>query len=628
MLPPARVKSGVRPAEPPSADPVRIVIDGIPAGRLKETSVFLRLETSAASIPVGRRSLLAAAGLAVGLALPLALVACGPAAGPSGAPTEAPAGTAGAAGEITATAGLTATAGYTETDLVAHPRQLVFEGRRSGEGYFSSDGRQMIFMSEREPDNPFYQMYVMNMETGDTKRISTGLGKTTCGWFHPDGTRVLFASTHEDPEAESKQKEELTARENETGRRYEWAFDDKFEIYEVPLAGGTFTNLTNSPGYDAEGSWSPDGAKIAYTSNRRAYTEPMSPEDQALFEQDNGYMGDIYIMDADGGNVTRLTEEKGYDGGPFFSPDGRRIVWRHFDETGLLAEIWSMNVDGSDKRQLTRLGAMSWAPFYHPSGDYIIFNTNLHGFDNFELYVVDVNGEKEPVRVTFTPGPDVLPVFTPDGNQLTWVTRRGIEGLGQIFMADWDDAKARELLALAPEQGRVSYQGDGADLAAADLSSTTPEIRPEDAQLHVEQLASGAMEGRLTGTKGEAAATEYVAETFEAIGLAPAGDDGYYQPFEFTSGVTVGEQSAISFQFDDGTEIDPELDQEWRPLAFSKSGPANFSDLAFAGYGIVAPEDGDLPAYDSYGDLDVDGQVGGGAALPAGGRLARDVAST
>jgi hypothetical protein len=286
-------------------------------------------------------------------------------------------------------------------------------------------------------------------------------------------------------------------------------------------------------------------------------------------------------------------------------------VWRHFDETGLLAEIWSMNADGSDKRQLTRLGAMSWAPYYHPSGDYIIFNTNKHGFQNFELYIVDVEGKKEPVRVTFTDGPDVLPVFTPDGNKLAWVTRRGIEGLGQIFMADWNDAKARELLALAPEQGKTAYAIDSAAAAAVvpvDLSGTAAEIQAADAKLLVGQLASDAMGGRLTGTPGEAAATTFVADAFKAVGLQPAGDDGFFQPFEFTSGVTVKPESAISFDFGGGTSVDPVLDQAWRPLAFTKSGPVNFADMVFAGYGIVAPADGDQPAYDSYGDLDVKGK--------------------
>ena len=122
-------------------------------------------------------------------------------------------------------------------------------------------------------------------------------------------------------------------------------------------------------------------------------------------------------MNADGSNVRRLTDAPGYDGGPFFSPDGQRIVWRHFEENGVIADIWTMKTDGSDKRRITDFKSMSWAPFYHPSGKYIIFTSNKFGFENFELFIVDVDGEREPVRVTFTPGFDGLPVFSPDGQK-------------------------------------------------------------------------------------------------------------------------------------------------------------------------------------------------------------------
>ena len=99
-----------------------------------------------------------------------------------------------------------------EERLFSGLRQLIFQGRRSGEGYFSADGSLMIFQSEREPDNPFYQMYLMDLETGDTRRVSPGHGKTTCGWIHPDGDKVLFASSHEDPQARAKQAEEIEKR--------------------------------------------------------------------------------------------------------------------------------------------------------------------------------------------------------------------------------------------------------------------------------------------------------------------------------------------------------------------------------------------------------------------------------
>ncbi|HHM12436.1 MAG TPA: hypothetical protein ENJ16_02710, partial [Planctomycetaceae bacterium] len=133
-------------------------------------------------------------------------------------------------------------------------RQLTFEGRRAGEGYFRADGKALVFQSEREPGNPFFQIYTMDLETGDTVRISPGIGKTTCAWFHPDGRRILFSSTHEDPDAVAKQKAELKARAEGRQRRYSWDYDEYFDIYYYDLQTKEYTNLTHTRGYDAEGS--------------------------------------------------------------------------------------------------------------------------------------------------------------------------------------------------------------------------------------------------------------------------------------------------------------------------------------------------------------------------------------
>ncbi len=262
-------------------------------------------------------------------------------------------------------------------------RQLTFAGKRSGEGYFSRDGRAMVFQSEREPGNPFYQIYWLDLATGATRRVSPGVGKTTCAWIHPSGERVLFASTHADPASRSLQEQELAERTSGKERRYSWDYDEHYDLYAADLDGSEPVRLTRERGYDAEGSYSPDGTRIAFASNRHAYTEKLSEAERAEFERDPSSRMDIYVANADGTDPVRLTSEPGYDGGPFFSPDGERIVWRRFAPDGATAEIFSMKTDGSDVRQLTRLGVMSWAPFYHPSGDYLIFATNVHGFDNF-----------------------------------------------------------------------------------------------------------------------------------------------------------------------------------------------------------------------------------------------------
>jgi Tol biopolymer transport system component len=507
-----------------------------------------------------------------------------------------------------------------ESALLSNTRQLIFEGRRSGEGYFSADGRTMVFQSEREPGNPFYQIYVLDLETGDATRISTGTGRTTCAWIHPDGERVLFSSTHQDPDAVAKQKEELEKRAAGQGSRYAWSYDPAYEIYETGIDGGPPRRLTDALGYDAEGSYSPDGQSILFSSNRHAYRQDMGAEALATMEKDAARHMDIYVMDANGDNVRRLTDTDGYDGGPFYSADGSRIVWRRFTPDGKVAEVWTMNADGSNQRPITDLGVMSWAPFFHPSGDYVIFTNNAHGYANFELYIVDAEGKRDPVRVTNTPGFDGLPVFTPDGEQLAWASGRTANRQAQIFIADWDDAKARELLGLPPagepqaDTGPADTPAATPDFNRADapaLPETSPDISPSDLRAHVEALTAEAMAGRRTGTAGSALATDYVARAMQAIGLQPAADlmggNGWFDPYGFTAGVAVQPDSQLKAQVAAIT-AELALDEDWRPLPFSGSGELAPAGVVFAGYGIVAPGTDGTEDFDSYDGLDVTGK--------------------
>lgn len=523
------------------------------------------------------------------------LLATGSAAAPA---QDAPAQSAPAASDADPSA---------EARLLGGVRQLTFEGRRAGEGYFSADGRQLVFQSERDADNPFFQIYLMDLESGDVQRISPGRGKTTCAWIHPGGRKVLYASTHEDPAALDKQKEELDARAAGTQKRYSWDYDAWYDIFEHDLASGQDRNLTHTTGYDAEGSWSHDGARICFASNRHAYSEKLSDADVKKLELDPSYFVELYMMNADGSNVRRLTDAPGYDGGPFFSRDGRKICWRRFSEDGARAEVFTMNADGSAARQITHMGAMSWAPFFHPSGDYLIFTTNRHGFDNFELYLVDADGQHDPVRVTYTPGFDGLPAFSPDGQRLAWTTSRGGGKQGQLFIADWNDAEARRLLGLAaPGIAEADGPSHGQSPAPAE-APTTPEICAADARQYVAYLCRDELEGRLTGSDGEKLATQYVADRFKKLGLLPAGDDGtYFQAFEFTSGVAVGEKNALTLRdVDAGSTAEFKINEDWRPLAFSQTGDVAESDLAFAGYGLVVPAAENQPEYDSFVHMNI-----------------------
>ncbi len=347
--------------------------------------------------------------------------------------------------------GLSAGAAEDESRFLDRIRRLTVEGRRAGEGYFSPDGTRMVFQSEREPGNPFYQIYLLSLETGDLRRVSPGTGKTTCAFINGATGDILFSSTHLDPRSEALQREEIEFRESGRERRYAWDYDPAMDIFVEPRGGGELRRLTDARGYDAEASYSPDGAWIVFTSMRAQFAPGLSERETRLAEIDPSYFGEIYRMRADGSGEERLTRTPGYDGGPFYFPDGSRVVWRRFSEDGLIADIWSMAADGSDQRQLTDFGAMSWAPYVHPSGAYILFASNKLGFSNFEVFLVDVAGTKTPVRVTTTDGFDGLPVPLPDGRRLAWTsTRHGGGDGGQIYLADWNHQAALAALDQAP----------------------------------------------------------------------------------------------------------------------------------------------------------------------------------
>lgn len=477
--------------------------------------------------------------------------------------------------------------------IMTEPKQLTFVGPRSGEGYFSADGQKMIFQSEREPGNPFYQMYITDLKSGTTDRISTGSGQTTCGWVHPNLKTAMWSSTHLDPKNKEKVEKEYAKRKNPIKAKYSWSFDENFSIFSSDLNGKNLKQLTKVKGYNAEGSYSPDGKYIAFASNRSAYDHKLTDEEVKFLERDASYFMDIYIMDSNGQNVRRLTDTAGYDGGPFFSADGKKITWRRFSADGSKAEIYTMNTDGTEQKAITKLGSMSWAPFFHPSGDYIIFATAVLGFANFELFIVDTEGQKKPVRVSFSEGFDGLASFSPDGQTLTW-SHRNEKGESQIYLAKWNDEIARRALNLPPK------------IKSNDLMKLSADINEADVREIVTYLASPEFKGRATGSAEEKVYTQKIADLFKAWGLKPAANNKFIQPFEFVSGVQAGKDNLASLK--GRFEKDLKLGTDYQVVSYSGLGQFQPAPMVFAGYGIRAPANNEIAAYDSYKDLDVKGK--------------------
>jgi len=494
-----------------------------------------------------------------------------------------------------------------EAQFLSRVRQLTLDGRRSGEGYFSPDGKHIIFQSEREKHNPFYQIYTMDMQSGDVARVSPGHGKTTCAFFRPNCDEVLFASSHVDPKVKTKQKAELDFRASGKTRRYSWDYDEHMDIFSFKRDGTQPKRLTEAHGYDAEGAYSPDGKKIVFCSIRNAYGKAkLTEKEQARLKIDASYFGEIYIMNADGSGQKRLTKMKGYDGGPFFSPDGKRIIWRHFTEKGDTADIFTMRIDGTDIRRLTDFKAMSWAPYYHPSGKYVVFASNKLGFSNFEVYLVDAEGKREPIRATHTDGFDGLPVFSPNGMQLMWTSTRTADKQSQLFIARWNHTAALAALGKAPKRAAV-VEVDASVFIESCESGKAHELEADiseaDIKKQIEIVASDAFEGRDTSSEGIRKARDYIIDRLKTLGLKPADKEGTYthrMSFKYGVDIIKGKNELV-ITGKDGKESKFEIGKDFNPMAFSVNNTVE-SEVVFAGYGLgVAGKPG--VGYDSYAGL-------------------------
>ncbi len=312
---------------------------------------------------------------------------------------------------------------------LANIKQLTFGGTNA-EAYFSADEKQLIYQTTRDSFK-CDQIFIMNVDGTNNHLVSSGTGRTTCAYFYPDGKKILYASTHLGgkncpPEADRS-------------KGYVWGVYKSFDIFTANPDGSNLKQITIADGYDAEATISQDGKQIVFTSARDGDLE-------------------LYLMNADGSNQQRLTFDKGYDGGAFFSPDGKQIVYRaHHPKDSvdqklgedLLAQelvkptqmdLFIINADGTNKRQITNNGAANFGPFFTPDGKKIIFSSNVHDIKgwNFDLFLIDTDG-KNLEQVTFSPGFDGFPMFSSDGKKFVFSSSRNATSRHEInmFIADW-----------------------------------------------------------------------------------------------------------------------------------------------------------------------------------------------
>ena len=446
---------------------------------------------------------------------------------------------------------------------LADVRRLT-HGGQNAEAYWSFDGAQLSFQARREGEQ-CDRIYRMKLDGGDPVPVSSGKGATTCAYFLPGNDELIYASTHAGGEK--------CPERPDMSKGYVWAIYPDYDIFKVRADGTGLTRLTNTPGYDAEGTVCAKDGSIVFTSVRDGDLE-------------------LYRMDRDGGNVRRLTHTPGYDGGAFFNADCTKIVWRasrpkagpELDEyrallrQGLVKptrlEIWVANADGSDPVQVTYLDAASFAPSFFPDGKRIIFSSNSGdpAGREFDLWAINVDGTGLE-RITAAPGFDGFPLFSPDGRSLAFGSNRAFPpGVRQtdVYVARWVDAPAPRADAAAPD--RILRD--------------------------VAWLADPAREGRGLGTAGLEAAGAFIEQRFREIGLLPAGDaGGFRQTFEAPVAVRVEPATALLI---DGTPAAGAL----AVPGFSASGNVE-APAVLAGYGI---SDAGL-GRDDYAGLEVKGRV-------------------
>ncbi|MBI5837631.1 MAG: PD40 domain-containing protein [Candidatus Eisenbacteria bacterium] len=316
---------------------------------------------------------------------------------------------------------------------ISNVRQLTFGGDNA-EAYFSADGRRLTLQSTRG-DWPCDQIYTMNVDGSAVRRVSNGRGRCTCSFYSPDGERIIYSSTFAGADT-CPPRPDMSAG-------YTWAVYPTYDIYSVRPDGSDLRRLNDVPGYNAEAVYSPDGRKILFTSDREGdlelYTMNSDGSDVRRITRALGYDGGAFFS-PDGKRI--VFRGKHYaDSTTAEAREYLSLLRRHLVKP-LHMELFVCDADGGNLRQITGNGAANFCPFFHPDGRRIIFTSNVAHQKGmkFDLYLIRDDGTGLE-RLTNSGGFDAFPMFSPDGKRLVWCSTRHAGRAHDIntFIADWKD---------------------------------------------------------------------------------------------------------------------------------------------------------------------------------------------
>ncbi|MEM8791448.1 MAG: M28 family peptidase [Pseudomonadota bacterium] len=456
------------------------------------------------------------------------------------------------------------------TSTLSDVRRLTLAAEGASAADFLPGGNDVLI--RRSMIDGAASLVVLSLEDGRTRPIPTDGNVLGAGSPHPVDARTLVVLAGEGSETAGV-------------------------LYEVDAGGAR--RLAEG----LEGAYSPTGRHIVFSGHNCGDLDKEATVQANLR---------LCLMDLSTGDVRTLSAPgTGQDDrDPAWSPDGATIVFSRMSvEQSELYRLSLAEAAMPEAAALTALGAQAKEPTFHPSGDYVIFTTTSLDDEDADLFLIDPAGGYEPVRVLASPGPQSQPTFAPTGDKVAWTgaimmqandDEEAIDtGRREVFLAGWEHEGALALLRAAPPLSAV---------VQADLDGTDNDISEDDLRRHVGVLTSEAMAGRMTGSPGEQAATAYVAAAFNALGLEPAGDDGYFQSFSFRYAGRPLPESTLIFEREGNEPLSMTLSEDWVPLAFSATTETASTPLVFGGFGFDAPEWEGHPPVDSYGDLDVAGK--------------------